>query len=242
MRQHIRAGRAIGLAASAFIAIAYAPSAHAQSETATNWTGFYAGVHLGGIWGDNTMHLVPGGYDTVFAPGSKTQTGISPSGFTGGGLAGFNFQFFSPLVLGGEAEIGGSTASATATTISTPGWPAKNKLTEDWNARFRARLGLAAGQLMPFVAAGVSMTGADLNLTFPCSGLVYKASSGKTLTGYNVGGGIDYAVTGNISTRLEYIFDDYGSPNFSTPKPYWNDRKFSSFKNNTVRVAVSYRF
>jgi outer membrane immunogenic protein len=242
MRRQMQGRQLIALAAGALITATHVSSAQAQNAPGVVWTGFYAGVHAGGVFGDTNMHLVPGGYDTVFAPGSVTQANSSPSGFTGGGLAGFNYQFASSLVLGAEAEIGGSTASATSVTVSTPGWPATNKLSEDLNARFRMRMGYAIGEWMPFIAGGLSLTYANLDLTFPCSGVIYTDHKSKTLTGFNVGAGVEYAISSHISTRLEYIFDDYGSPQIATTKPDWNDRKFTTFNNSTVRMAISYRF
>ena len=89
------------------------------------------------------------------------------------------------------------------------------------------------------------MTDASLDLVFNCPPEpygYYSTNTSKTLTGFNVGGGIDWAITPNVIARVEYIFDDYGSPTFSTPKPDWNDRKLTDFYDNTVRVALAFKF
>ena len=51
-----------------------------------NWTGFYAGGHLGVGWADG-----------------------GSSGFLGGGQVGFNYQIYPQWVLGVEADIAGTT-------------------------------------------------------------------------------------------------------------------------------------
>ena len=48
------------------------------------------------------------------------------------------------------------------------GIPTYNKLSEPWVFRARARLGWAMGPLLPFIAGGLSVTQAKLDLTFPC--------------------------------------------------------------------------
>jgi opacity protein-like surface antigen len=95
----------------------------------------------------------------------------------------------------------------------------------------------------------VSVTEAKLDLTFPCPnnpspGLttVYTTNASKNFTGFNVGAGIDWAITPNVIARLEYIFDDYGSPTITTAKWDWNDRKLTDYYDNTVRVALAFKF
>ncbi len=216
--------------------------ASAQTAPLASWTGIYVGAYAGGAFGDTSMHLVPGPGELALAPGATTSANISPQGFVGGGLIGYNLQLPSSIVLGGEFDVGGDTASDTGTTVTAPGFPATNKVSEPWDLRARARAGWADGQFLPFLAAGLSVTRANLDLVFPCSGVTYTDSVSKTLVGFNVGAGVDYAISQNVIARLEYIFDDFGSPQFATAKPDWNDRSFSSFNNNTVRLAIAYHF
>jgi outer membrane immunogenic protein len=222
-----------------------------------SWTGFYVGVYAGGSFGNTNMQEFNGPGELAFLPGAITSTNINPNAFVGGGFVGYNYEFPSSIVLGGEVEGGGSTASATGATYSGvhPGpavldhIPTYNKLTEPWNFRARARLGWASGMLLPFIAGGLSVTQENLDLTFPCPNFpapgvtTYTANTSKTLVGFNIGAGIDWAITPNIIARAEYIFDDYGSPTFNEDGTQgWNNRKLSNLENNTGRVALAYKF
>ena len=216
--------------------------AHTAQADEYSWNGPYVGIHIGGMFGDRDTRLVPGGYDTVFGPGSNPYGTFSTSGFVGGMLVGYNLKIMESLVVGLEFEGGGSTAQASITTSATAGWPANNKLSEDWNFRTRGRVGWAMGAWMPYVAGGLSVTRANLDLALNCFGQYYTDSEAKTLAGFNIGGGIEYAATSNLAVRVEYLYDDYGSSQIGTIKPDWNDRKFTSFNNSTFRLAASYLF
>ncbi len=224
-----------------------------------SWTGFYVGGYLGGSFGSSNMQEINGPGELAFLPGQVTSVNLDPSAFVYGGFAGFNYQFpSSSVVLGGEAEFGGTTGSTTGAVYSgvipyapaiEDGIPTYNKLSEPWVFRARARLGWAMGPLLPFIAGGVSVTQAKLDLTFPCPNFpdpgttIYTASDSRTLTGFNIGAGVDWAVTQNIILRAEYIFDDYGSPTFNyDPTQGWNNRTLAHTMDNTFRLAAAFKF
>src|SRR5260370_1951309 len=77
-----------------------------------NFTGFYVGVNLGGASGTSdaktTTIFSPTGYFAMTSPGAIAIAGrqqLTPTSFTGGGQAGFNFQI-SHIVLGAEVDFG----------------------------------------------------------------------------------------------------------------------------------------
>ena len=231
----------------------------APPPAAFSWTGPYGGLYAGGSFASTNMQEINGTGELAFLPGQLTSTSIDPSSFVFGAFAGYNVQFpSSPVVAGGEIEFGGASGSATGATNSgvIPGAPAiedniptYNKLQLPWDFRARVRLGYAFGNVLPFVAAGLSVTEAQLDLTFPCPNFpspgttVYTANTNKTLVGLNLGAGVDWAVTSHIVLRAEYIFDGYGSPTFPENGSLgWNDRQFANLYDNTFRGAVAYKF
>jgi outer membrane immunogenic protein len=63
-------------------------------------------------------------------------------------------------------------------------------------------------------------------------------SESKTLTGWTVGGGVDYAATDNLIVRLEYRYTDYGDKNIA----FGGLSVKNDFKTNEVRLGVAYKF
>lgn len=81
---------------------------------ATNWTGFYGGLHLGGTWGStgafdlNGYNVPPWGAATAqlgppLDPGDRWHS--DTSGFVAGGQLGYNWQL-GALLLGVEGDVG----------------------------------------------------------------------------------------------------------------------------------------
>lgn len=224
-----------------------------------SWAGAYVGGYAGGSAASTNMQELNGPGELAFLPGQLTSTNINPRSFIYGAYVGYNYQLAATAaVIGGELEFGGATGSATGVTNSgvipnappiEDNIPTYNKLNMPWNFRARARLGYAEGNLLPFIAAGVSVTEARLGLVFPCPNFpdpgvtTYTANSSKTLTGFNIGAGVDWAVTSHIIARAEYIFDAYGTPTFAEDGSQgWNNRQLSNLQINTFRLAVGYKF
>jgi outer membrane immunogenic protein len=114
--------------------------------------------------------------------------------------------------------------------------PIDYKLSESWVFRARGRVGYAMGSFLPFVAGGVSVTKATLDLSvsspnFPHPGMtIYTVGASRTLPGFNIGAGVDWAVTQNIILRAEYIYDRY------------EYRNLANNNVSTVRLAAAFKF
>ena len=61
------------------------------------------------------------------------------------------------------------------------------------------------------------------------------------MVGWTVGGGLDYALAGNVTLRLECRYADYGSVSDALPT---NALAVDStdLKTNDVRIGVGYKF
>ncbi|AGF74073.1 hemin binding protein [Bartonella australis AUST/NH1] len=117
-------------------------------------------------------------------------------------------------------------------------------LKEKWAGATRARVGFAMDRIMPYIAGGVayarmqaiasySLKGAD-SPTVIASGDI--SDDKKTMTGYTIGGGVDFAVTDNVMMRAEYRYSDFGKKKFS------QDKLEINHKTNDFRVGVAYKF
>ncbi|WP_375624594.1 MULTISPECIES: outer membrane protein [unclassified Bartonella] len=135
---------------------------------------------------------------------------------------------------------------------------------EKWSGATRVRIGFAAvDRIMPYVAGGVayaqvqgiqSVAGkgkrpkvvqkADGNEHGPEAGAKQDvnltggtwADDTKTMLGFTIGGGVDFAMTDNVLLRAEYRYSDFGKKKFA------DDTREFNYKTNDFRVGVAYKF
>ncbi|WP_375654457.1 MULTISPECIES: outer membrane protein [unclassified Bartonella] len=140
----------------------------------------------------------------------------------------------------------------------------KHSYKEKWSGATRVRIGFAAvDRIMPYVAGGIayaqvqgiqSVTGkgerakveqkADGDGKVPEAGAKQAidltggtwADDTKTMLGFTIGGGVDFAMTDNVLLRAEYRYSDFGKKKFA------NDTREFNYKTNDFRVGVAYKF
>jgi outer membrane immunogenic protein len=181
---------------------------------AYNWSGFYLGLNGGGGWGRSTW-TTTGSFDT--------------SGGLAGGTLGYNYQI-NQIVLGVEgdidwADINGSTSAAACPT-------ANCKTSDDWLSTIRGRVGFAAGRFLPYITGG----GAFGNIKATSA----VGSTDTTNAGWTLGGGIEFALTGNWTAKAEYLYVNLG--NVSCGAAACGAAETVSWHANIGRVGVNYRF
>lgn len=156
-----------------------------------NWSGFFAGVQGGYGFGNATLSV----------PALFSFRGLGSQGLFGGVLAGYDHQFAGTNVVAGlEAD---ASLSDIRTTISFGG--ASASIGSDWNVGLRARLGyVMAGSIMPYVSAGYGWTHVR-------SGGLAAGAFSQTLSGFQLGAGLETMLTANVALRAEYIHTFNGS-------------------------------
>jgi outer membrane immunogenic protein len=123
------------------------------AATNVDWGGPYVGLGIGGAWGQLPGRVGVGSTPAGAVPGSAAVPGgtrhlygSTDATVTGGGDAGYNWQFDN-FVLGVEGDINGGGLSTTTRVPSggLPGMgPGSNfKASSDWNASIRGRVGYA---------------------------------------------------------------------------------------------------
>lgn len=187
-----------------------------------SWTGAYLGADAG--W----AHMRSDSYNTATATSATNDI----NGFAIGALAGYNYEFSGGFVVGAEIDGTYVTGSRTNSTAF-PGVSVRAE--QRWTDHARLRLGYAFDRALLFVAGGYSYANDKIGFSGTSVG-----SGPSSLSGYNLGAGIDYAINDNLVVRLEYIHDQFGTRNFTTGPAALNIRQKTS--DDLVRAALIYKF
>lgn len=255
---------AVSMASAADLPMRAAPPPMIPLAPVFTWTGFYVGATVGAAF-DNS-----GGSNSVFYPlgsiaGSEGTNGtLSLNGkkgddvsFTGGGTIGYNYQFggsaASGVVVGLEADAQylsfgnrSGTTNYTFAPLSPFGAPANGLAFADPSATVvrrgardidyfgtvRGRIGYAFNQYLVYATGGLAYGGGDTDL------------------GYTVGGGLEYAISRNLSVKVEGLYVNLDTKisgagtsvyNVATNTLTVTDRNRSQ-DFEVARVGINYRF
>ncbi len=181
-----------------------------QAKPLPRWTGFYLGFTRGFGGGvlDSGMGLVSA------TPGVSVSGGATnrASGFTAGGMAGYNYQLSNYFVLGAETDFQWSDIRASsqfARFANYPGFLANSDSGAglNWYGTVRGRVGYSIGRVMPYVTGGLVYGQLEAKGTpLPGANSMSFGSATQTNTGWTMGAGADIAITKNLSARSEYLF------------------------------------
>lgn len=176
------------------------------------WTGPYIGISGGYGWG--TGDDFRGGTN----PGSAGH-----DGWMLGGTLGYNWQM-GAAVVGVEGDIswtnfdGGGFCTGAVCSIN-----------NDWLGTARVRLGYNGGRFMPYITGGAAFGNIDAS--------VAGASDNSTKLGWTIGGGVEAAIAGPWTAKLEYLYVDLGRGDSIGATGTHAD-----FKTNIVRAGLNYKF
>ncbi|MDT2020155.1 carbohydrate porin [Methylocella sp. CPCC 101449] len=205
-----RAWRRLGLGISLLLAIAPLSKAQAADIDAsrpkpppapTRWNGFYIGGHFGyggGSLGKN-VNAVPN--QAVIGPPTVT-------GLVGGVQAGYNVQLPNNWVIGAEADLT-FPSPADQTRVK----PTSYHTTLDVMGTLRGRLGYAFGPFLPYVTGGLAYGRSKLDIVTVPDGNVISDNHLWHL-GWTAGAGVEMALNGPWSARLEYSYTDLGNQTY----------------------------
>lgn len=197
------------------------------SKAVYDWSGFYLGGHVGyggGSLGPGTNPLPEQG--VVFPPGI--------TGLIGGYQAGYLWQLPNHVVLGIEAD-----ASFTSPLDAPALRPAPFNTTLDYVGTVRGRAGYAFGTLLPYVTGGFAWGHSHIDIRDAAGEIV--STPGQDQTGWTAGAGLEFAVSGNWSAKLEYDYIElsrrtYDLSGFGLP-PVNVDPSI-----HLIKLGLNYRF
>jgi outer membrane immunogenic protein len=178
---------------------------------AYNWTGPYIGISGGGGgWGhsDFSAPLSSGNFNT--------------SGGLIGGTLGYNYQV-GQAVLGLEGDVSWSNIRGSSTCAGLSCGTRNN-----WLSTARVRAGYAVDRFMPYVTGGAAFG----DITTSVTGF---SDAHTTKAGWTLGGGVEAAIAGPWTAKLEYLYVDLGRGGGIAGAD-------AGFKTNIVRAGLNYRF
>jgi outer membrane immunogenic protein len=202
------------------------------------WTGFYAGLNVGGAFGSSRNAFTVAGFGL---PSFAT----SLDGVIGGGEAGYNWQT-GPWVLGLEANFEGSGLSGGRNAPCLPplcgAFAASYSQRLSWFGTLRPRVGYALGNWLLYATGGGALGQVETNAAAAVGPFVAAADRrGGTRDGWTVGGGVEVALAPGWSAKIEYLYLDLGSrtTTYLLTPPISNASRLSA---NVITTGVNYRF
>jgi outer membrane immunogenic protein len=251
----------------------------ALASAGVNWTGFYIGGNVGWAHSRYSASNVTGSTSAIAtippivlplgsAAADFPGTDVGNDAAEGGAQIGFNYQV-GQAVLGLEADIQATDLNGrfnnNAVASLSPGLDADLQssisMKTAWYATVRGRLGYSFGRLMPYVTGGLAISQVKTAIststsisTLGVGPLSASNSVTKTLTGYAVGAGLEYALGGGWSIKGEYLHLGFGNQSYDFNAPFSETVAGINFSGNTAvhadvktdfdiaRVGANYQF
>jgi high affinity Mn2+ porin len=243
-------------ASSAAIVIASAGSATADDITlakappvgvpsAYDWSGFYAGGHVGQAWGTSNWTSTPGiaGSTNLY----QSFNGFDGTGSIFAGLqAGYNYMLPNRFLLGAEVDatfpswpnLAGISIGGTSNLTSPALGVETFSETVLASGTVRGRIGFAPGNWLFYATGGFAWTYDRQTLTQLATGAVEQPFLWRL--GFAVGAGVEVPIAPHWTARLEYLFTDYGSQGMT----FFGGAQGinSDFKLQELRAGLNYQF
>lgn len=198
------------------------------------WSGAYVGAFAGyqqssDDWRSDETDPAD---DAQFAP-----IGLDSEGFTGGGLMGVAIQR-GAIVASVEGDLGSASGAvrekfADSTDI--------DAITSEINAiaHARARVGYSFGNILPFIAGGVSVADTTITISDASSNITSESDDVYRI-GLTAGAGVDVLFGHNVFARVEYLYDRFGTSAFGSLQT--ENSEYFDLEVHTLRGALAYKF
>ncbi len=229
---------ALAISAQADAADMYAPGGGGYKDIPVlappppMWTGFYAGINMGAAWSNLDLNR-------IYEPNYTTCLPLTGGGYCiggdhlnstsafGGGQLGYNWQGWGNFVVGVEVDLegvgGGNERSFFGVTQANDpvrgGIPFTATFKENggFAGDVTGRLGYAWGNWMLYAKGGFAWFNPQISAratAFDKTGVPIATIGGydnnTSLTGWTIGGGVEWLLNPNWSVKLEYLYYDFG--------------------------------
>jgi high affinity Mn2+ porin len=195
--------------------------------------GFYAGGHVGYMFGNATATLA----DPIGFAAADGTSQIST--LFGGAQVGYEHVFPSHLMLGVELDASFTDYMEFSQILSyrfTPVVSANEQL--EFLSTLRGRVGYSMGSWTPYLTGGLALASLRTELLNSGAGLD-DVAPGNWRLGYAVGAGVDKALDKRWSARAEYLYTALGLAGFSfNPQARYD----SQYDFQRFRIGLNYHF
>ncbi|RWM13570.1 MAG: porin family protein [Mesorhizobium sp.] len=191
---------------------------------AYNWTGFYVGGAAGAGASVHQIEVPP--------LGGLEFNGLGGEGVFGELNVGYDHDFGSWVAgVMVDARYSGMTSE-----LEIPG--GSINLDTDYGFDVLARVGMKVNEsTLAYVLGGYSWQHFDLNASSPIGDILDWDSSG-----FSVGGGLETAMSSNVTVGLEYRYSQFSEKDFSSDLGLPDDTLTSTPSFHTVRIGAKYKF
>ena len=213
--------------------------------SAYDWSGFYAGGHVGQAWGTSNWTSTPGiaGSTSLY----QSFNGFDGTGSIFAGLqAGYNYMLPNRFLLGAEVDatfpswpnLAGISIGGTSNLTSPALGVETFSETVLASGTVRGRIGFAPGNWLFYATGGFAWTYDRQTLTQLATGAVEQPFLWRL--GFAVGAGVEVPIAPHWTARLEYLFTDYGSQGMT----FFGGAQGinSDFKLQELRAGLNYQF
>ena len=218
-----------------------------------DWSGPYAGAHLGYAGGFSNWSATQSGFGKPRLNGSlRFYKGFNFSkgtgSYLGGFQAGYNYMLPFNLVLGVESDVSFPNILKGSQQISarSAGDASYTEMVEYFGSA-RARIGYAIQNWLIYGTAGLAWSYDEFTRAQSASAPVTGTTTAGTSesmrqwrTGWSGGAGVEVALAPHWSTRIEYLFSDLGRNSVSFPAG--TQRFTSDLLLHEVRLGINYSF
>ncbi|TIM45586.1 outer membrane beta-barrel protein [Mesorhizobium sp.] len=191
---------------------------------AYNWTGFYVGGAAGAGASVHQIEVPP--------LGGLEFNGLGGEGVFGELNVGYDHDFGSWVAgVMVDARYSGMTSELEVLGGSI-------NLDTDYGFDVLARIGMKVNEsTLAYVLGGYSWQHFDLNASSPIGDILDWDSSG-----FSVGGGLETAMSSNVTVGLEYRYSQFSEEDFSSELGLPDDTLTSTPSFHTVRIGAKYKF
>ncbi len=240
------------------LTLACGPAWAEGPAAAYNWTGFNVGLNTGLSIDNSGYTLSPSGEyltNPFFIPTNPLRTdsgNFDGGGFMFGGQLGYNYQV-GCFVYGIETDFdvnGMNDANSVGRALAPPLVKRIiHNVTDDvgYLGTLRGRFGYtAADRLLIYGTGGLAYgnVSSNSNVLFTSGGDTCVGSSSGMQAGWTLGAGAEYALSKNLSVKLEYLYVDLGSKSYidaGQPLPAFSYTTDLDTSMHVIRVGLNYR-